>query len=122
MKQDTYYSRAKAKREKRRKQVRKNIILLIVSTILLSTVVVFFACTSIQASDSNHPMSYKYFKSVYISSGDTLWSIAQENMDSHYANTKEYIEEVKRMNSLTSNQIMQGSYLMIPYYSTEYIE
>ena len=122
MKKDTYYSRAKAKREMRKKQVRKNIMLLILTTITLSSLLVFFASISIQASDMEHQqqVSYKYFKSIYISQGDTLWSIAEANMGEHYSNTSEYINEVKRMNSLTSDHIVCGSYLVVPYFSTEY--
>lgn len=123
MKKDTYYSRAKAKHEMRKKQVRKNILLLILSTIILSSLLVFFASMSIQASDIAHQqqVSYKYYKSIYISQGDTLWSIAEANMDEHYSSTTEYINEVKRMNSLTSDHIVCGSYLVIPYFSTDYI-
>lgn len=122
MMKDTYYNRSIEKREKRKRQVRKNIILLILSTVMLSSFVVFFASISIQASDREHQVSYKYFKSIYISQGDTLWSIAEENMDEHYSDTREYIDEVKMMNSLTSNQIVCGSYLIVPYFSTEYKE
>lgn len=122
MKKDTYYSRAKAKHEMRKKQVRKNILLLVLTTIISSSLLVFFASVSIEASDMEHQqqVSYKYFKSIYISQGDTLWSIAEANMDEHYSNTGEYIDEVKRMNSLTSDYIMCGSYLIVPYFSTEY--
>ena len=120
MMKDTYYNRSKVKREKRKKQVRRNLILLILSTIILSSFMVFFVSMSTQASDMDHQVTYKYFKSVYISQGDTLWSIAEENMDEHYHSTREYIEEVKRMNSLTSDQIVCGSYLIVPYFSTEY--
>lgn len=122
MKKDTYYSRAKAKREMRKKQVRKNILLLVLTTLILSSLFIFFASVSIEASDMEHQqqVSYKYFKSIYISKGDTLWSIAEANMDEHYSDTGEYIDEVKRMNSLTSNNIVCGSYLIVPYFSTEY--
>lgn len=117
---NTYYSRAKAKYERRKKQVRKNITLLMLSTIILSSLIVLITSISIQASDMEHQVSYKYFKSIYISQGDTLWSIAEENMDDHYSSTSEYINEVKRMNSLSSDHIVCGSYLVVPYFSTEY--
>ena len=120
MMENTYYIRSRAKRMKRQKQVKKNIILLLLSTIVISAFMVFFASMSIQASDMDHKVSYKYYKSIMISQGDTLWSIAEENMDEHYSTTREYIDEVKRMNSLTSDQIQSGSYLIIPYFSTEY--
>ena len=123
MNKDTYYSRAKVKREIRKKQVRRNILILILSTIILSSLLVFFASISIQASDMEHQqqVSYKYFKSIYISQGDTLWSIAEANIDEHYSSQKEYINEVKRMNSLTSDHIECGSYLIVPYFSSDYI-
>ena len=123
MNKDTYYSRAKVKREIRKKQVRRNILLLILSTIILSSLLVFFASMSIQASDMEHKqqVSYKYFKSIYITQGDTLWSIAEANMNEHYSSQKEYINEVKRMNSLTSDHIECGSYLIVPYFSSDYI-
>lgn len=120
MMKDSYYTRSIEKREKRKKQVRRNIILIVLSTLIISAFLVFFNSMSIQASDKDHTVSYKYFKSIYISQGDTLWSIAKENMDEHYESTHEYINEVKHMNSLTSNQIVCGSYLIIPYFSTEY--
>ena len=56
------------------------------------------------------------------SSGDTLWSIAEDNMDArYYRHTADYVAEVKRMNSLDTDQIIAGSYLIIPYYSTEFV-
>lgn len=123
MNSNTYYSRAKVKHQIRKKQVRRNILLLILSTIILSSILVLFASMSIQASDMEHQqqVSYKYFKSIYIDQGDTLWSIAETNMDEHYSDPKEYINEVKRMNSLTSDRIECGSYLIVPYFSSTYI-
>ena len=123
MKKDTYYSRSKMKQKIRKKQVRRNMILLVLSTILLSSCLVFLASMSIQASDKEHQqqVAYKYFKSIYIAEGDTLWSIADEHMDAHYSNKQEYISEVKRMNSLTSDHIECGNYLIVPYFSTDYL-
>lgn len=84
--------------------------------------VFFVASISTQASDKEHMPSYKYFRSIEISSGDTLWSIAEDNMDArYYRHTADYVAEVKRMNSLDTDQIIAGSYLIIPYYSTEFV-
>ena len=106
------------KRIQRKKQVRRNLILLILSTILISSFMIFFTTMSTQASDMEHTPTYKYYKSIYISQGDTLWSIAAENMDSHYDNAREYINEVKHMNALKSDHIVCGTYLIVPYFST----
>lgn len=62
----------------------------------------------------------KYFKSVQIEKGDTLWSIAKENMDTeHYKNISEYVKEIKKINALVSDRVTAGNYIIIPYYSTD---
>ncbi|MDO4622010.1 MAG: LysM peptidoglycan-binding domain-containing protein, partial [Eubacteriales bacterium] len=55
-----------------------------------------------------------------VSSGDTLWSIAEENMTEEYAEVDDYINEVVQINHLTSEYLRPGQNLTVPYYSTEY--
>lgn len=57
----------------------------------------------------------KYYKSVLIESGDTLWSIAAKYKAAGM-NTSSVVEEIKRMNGLSNDQIIAGNYLIIPYY------
>lgn len=118
---DSYYERALVKRRNRKREVRRNMILLIVSFLFIVLCVCFISTFSAQAQDANTRVSYKYFKSIYIKEGDSLWSIAKEYADEHYSSKASYITEVKRMNSLESDSIKTGSYLIVPYYSTEFI-
>lgn len=118
---NSYYEKALVKRRNRKKEVRRNMILLIVSFSIIVLCVCFIFTFSAQAQDANTKVSYKYFKSIYIEDGDSLWSIAQEYADEHYSSVASYITEVKRMNSLESDSIKTGSYLIVPYYSTEFI-
>ncbi len=120
---EAYYTRAAAKRRHRERQVRRNILLLVLSIILVLLLSFLLGGFFSQASDLEHKISYKYYKSVEIMPGDTLWAIAEEYSDTeNYASTVEYIEEVKRMNSLKSNTIHAGNYLIVPYYSTEFVK
>lgn len=121
MTRNTYYERALIKRKKRQKEVRRNMIMLIISLLLVIICVCLVSGFSAQARDINKPVSYKYFKSIYIEEGDSLWSIGQEYADEHYTSVASYINEVKRMNSLESDSIKTGNYLIVPYYSTEFI-
>lgn len=59
------------------------------------------------------------FKSVRISSNDTLWSIAKENYSAEYGTLEEYIQEIMRCNSLTSADIHAGSSIIVPIYLPE---
>ncbi|MCI8991375.1 MAG: LysM peptidoglycan-binding domain-containing protein [Eubacterium sp.] len=58
----------------------------------------------------------KYYTSVTIRPGDTLWSIAEEYMPEEYTDTKEYIEEIMELNHLHSYKIHSGGALVVPYY------
>ena len=65
---------------------------------------------------------YKYYSSIQIQPGDTLWDIAEETMTSEYDSTAEYIEVLKEMNGLTSDHIEAGNYLTVAYNDTVYRE
>lgn len=64
---------------------------------------------------------YKYYTSIMVQQGDSLWSIADVYITSEYHDKDDYINEVKKLNHLNSNDIHAGEYLMIPYYSAEYL-
>lgn len=117
-----YTTRALINWQRRRQQVRCHIIALAASLFLLISIPILFISFSTEANDMEHQPSYKYYKSIEISRGDTLWSIANDNFDSdHYKDTYEYVTEVKKLNSLTSDDIIAGSYLIVPYYSPEFV-
>lgn len=66
------------------------------------------------------PAAFKYYKSIEIESGDTLWGIAEEYMTSEYASVQEYIDEIKQINHLTSDNIHDSKHLMVAYYDSEF--
>lgn len=82
-----------------------------------------FAGSSIMAAGkskaSAEHTSFKYYTSIQIKQGDTLWSIATDYISPEYDNIQTYIAEVKELNQLGHDDIHSGHYLMIPYYSSE---
>lgn len=63
---------------------------------------------------------YKYYTSIEIQPGDTLWTLADAYMDDHFESKNAYIQEVRELNSLNCEGcIVSGEYLLLPYYSTE---
>ena len=66
--------------------------------------------------EANHQLSDMKYKIVQIEEGDSLWTIAQDNMDPGFSDINEYIREVKRCNQMDSDTITAGNYLMVPYY------
>lgn len=63
---------------------------------------------------------YKYYTSIRITEGSSLWKIADTYMTEEYKSEEEYIKEVKQINHITGDLLYEGSYLCIPYYSAEY--
>lgn len=116
-----HFSTNTISRRRRQRQVRKNIYMLALSIIPIILLSVFVISISTQASDLEQHTKYKYYKSIEISKGDTLWSIANENIDTdHYKSVQEYVNEIKEMNSMKSDHIISGSCLIIPYYSSDF--
>lgn len=52
------------------------------------------------------------YESICISSGDSLWSIAQEYRG--IEDTADFVEELKVLNDLSSDCIQSGSYILVP--------
>ena len=73
------------------------------------------------AQDQEQGVTYKYYTSVQVESGDSLWKLAEGFKDGHYGSTRDYVDEVVRINHLRDeDSIQSGQYLILPYYSEEY--
>ncbi len=81
---------------------------------------VFLFISSANTAKAGTEMRYKYYTSIQIDSGMSLWEIAEEYMTEEYDSQEEYIREVKNINHLKDDLLYAGSYLCVPYYSSEY--
>lgn len=59
----------------------------------------------------------KYFTTIEVKAGDTLWDIAQEYGTIGYADTEAYLDEIRSINHIIGDEITSGCYLTIPYYA-----
>lgn len=72
------------------------------------------------ATGADTEVSYKYYKSIEINYGDSLWSLADTYAGEQYASAQDYIDEVMHINHLSDDTLIAGQYLVVPYYSTEF--
>lgn len=93
------------------------ILLMSLAAIILFVV---FSTSAVNASSSNTNGRYKYYTTVYVDRDTTLWGIAQEYMTEEYSDTYDYMDEVMKINNLSSDKLEYGTTLCIPYYSDEY--
>ncbi len=92
-------------------------------TLVLALTLSIALCSfSTKASEDSNVSMYKYYTSIQITAGDTLWSIAEKYDAPHSDSVMNYIDEVKEMNGLDDDSLLSGQYLIIPYYSDVFIE
>lgn len=106
-------------RIRRQKQLRRNKCLAFFTACLIITVSFTAGGFRANAESDGKERMFKYYKSVLIDSGDTLWSIAVENKTPG-TDTEDVVEEIKKINGLHSDGITSGNYLIVPYYSKEF--
>lgn len=92
----------------KRKFIRSNVILMI----LVGTIIIF-------ATNAYSNVETKY-KEEYIYAGDTLWSIAKDELENNkYFEGKDIryvVDELKKVNNLSSSNLSEGDKLKIPNY------
>lgn len=73
-----------------------------------------------KASSEEETPNYKYYTSITVESGETLWDIASDYMCDEFDSVNAYVNEVKHINHIKENKIYAGEDLIVPYYSSEY--
>ena len=92
---------------------------LLILTASLALALLFGKTADAQSDDAT--VYYKYFRNVRIERGDTLWDYAGLYKSPDGQSRSAYIDEVKQINHLKSDALVEGKTIVLPYYSTEYI-
>ena len=107
---------------KRERELRNRLFLVIITVFLILSGVIFYHSIQSQANEDIDDISFKYFSSIMVNYGDSLWSIAEEYSDEHYKSNTDYIAEIVKINHLSNEEIIAGQHIIIPYYSKEFIK
>lgn len=114
--------RIRDNRIRRRRELRRHILTGLATAMLVITFSLCFFSFKIKAQ-SNENFPYKYYKSIRVEEGDSLWGYAREYGDSrYYDSNRDYIKEVISVNTLPDDRITAGQYLILPYYDTTFVE
>lgn len=107
---------------RRRRQLRHHIMMFVMTILLIFGCSVCLFSLKTKAQSETEEIAYKYYKSIVVESGDTIWEYAMEYADEDYYDSYDsYVKEVIRINSMPDDSIQSGQYLVIPYYSYEFV-
>ena len=92
---------------------------LVLMVIVAAVCIILFGGKKItNAEESGNTLQLtKYYKTITIEKGDTLWSIANQYKSGDYRSTQEYVDELMSMNGLHSDGITSGQKLVVAYFA-----
>ncbi len=79
------------------------------SFLFITSLIIFMMVYTASVSGYKEPS----YETVTISSGDTLWSIAQQ-YKSDNSDIREYIHDIKKLNKLDSGLLIENTSIIIP--------
>lgn len=97
----------------------KKLLSMIILAVLVSANLFGHSLMNTMAKEQPGPVYNRYYKSIQISDGDSLWSIAREFNNHSNMSTKEYVSELKSMNRILSDTIHKGQYLTVVYFEEQ---
>ncbi len=92
----------------------------VAAALAICLVLVFSGSLLVSAKEESTP-EYKYYTSVQVKAGDTLWGLADQYLTgSEGVSRADYIRELQQINHLSGDNIYAGQTLTVVYYSAEY--
>ena len=113
--------RANESLRKREAVVRRQRSVLAIAIILVVTLGILLGSSinALASSDKDIASYNKYYVSIRIETGDTLWTIADEYVEGFNITKADYIQEVCQINGISEDNIKAGDHIVVPYYSQE---
>ncbi|MFT4105844.1 MAG: LysM peptidoglycan-binding domain-containing protein [Lacrimispora sp.] len=71
------------------------------------------------AGEMEREAAEKYYTSIEIQRGESLWSISERYRENSGLTTAQYMKELKNMNGLKEDIIHSGQYLTVMYFITD---
>ena len=95
--------------------MKKYLIALVMFVMIMSC---FFGKTLVMANEESDDTVYnRYYTTIEVEKGDTLWSIAKTYYHHSGMSVREYVYELKLINGMVSDEIRAGNMISVEYYA-----
>lgn len=117
---DCLYVKKISYQKRKRQELKRKFVFSVMTALFVIVFTGSVFSMNAKANSSKGADDYKYYANYCIVPGDTLWNIAEANIDyDHYSSVKEYAKEIQQINKINGEHITNGTYIMLPYYSDE---
>ena len=99
-------------------KMQKRIIFITLVTIVSLIILLGSSIHALANSNDNRPVN-KYYTSITVEDGDTLWDIADEYISGYNVDKAEYVNEISELNNLSDGNIHAGQSIVVAYYSRD---
>jgi cell division protein YceG involved in septum cleavage len=100
--------------------MQKHMLALAVLVIIAVMILLGSRISTFASSHTVRTPLYKYYTSIQVEKGDSLWSIADDYIIDGVQSRDDFIDEVCQLNHISRQDILQsGEHLVIMYYSDE---
>lgn len=108
----------RVKVQKQQRERKKHLLMILLTFLVVFGIGFGFGTLFTRAQEPEQNSARKYYTSIEIEKGDTLWDIAGEYMDAaHYTSREDYLNEVMTINHMNSSKLVSGHKLIVPYYA-----
>lgn len=116
--------RAYKRKLRRQREFRRKCMTLLMTICLVIICAVSYHSINTSASSGEEEVNFKYYTTITVSHGETLWDIADDYIDyKEYDDKNQYIAEVQNINHLDDDCVIKaGQILVVPYFSTEFVK
>lgn len=98
----------------------QKILLVVAAFFIISLILLLGSSMNVFANAKKETAPYhKYYKSIRIEEGDTLWEIADEHIANVEIDKRAYIKEICTLNDICEDTIYAGDYIIVTYYSQD---
>lgn len=105
---------------KRERTVRlqKRVIFLTLVTVVSIVILLGSSIHALANSNDNRPVN-KYYTSITVENGDTLWDIADTYISGYDVDKADYVNEISQLNNLSDGCIHAGQSIVVAYYTRD---
>lgn len=103
------------------KMKRCHTMIAIFSVIIIFAIILLGSSMHAFANSKENQPIHKFYTSIQVDSGDTLWEIAKQYKPEGIS-TKAYVKEISTLNRIDENSICTGNHIVIFYYGVNSIQ